>query len=471
MSMFSDDEKMDTKPSFDTSEDLSDPGDRTPAHHADDHKLHDGHSANEHDGLAQTPADGSQPNNYHPDSPHSHGNLSQDDLGLGSDDEGAFYDQNDDDDDMGRHNRNAQPASINVMDLHLARAPDLESTDGEVHTLHIPDFLSIEEEDFNPEVYVTPTFNVASTSLCWRYDPRDNATIQSNARIVRWSDGSMTLQLASNPKEHYQITSKRLARSHAYAHADDYSSYPDAHVYLGVPSAAAEVIRLNSHVTSQLNILPSSLEHDDAVEQLRMSIAAANKNSRKNPDGSVTMIDVKEDPELAKKQAEMAEREKARAEKKRLAAQERELLGGRRGGGFARTGGAGLTVAGLENDNDVGSSRMKKPKRKTTHRGDIYSDDEGQGRRGRTREDEYDEGDGFLVRSDEELETYSDDQESDAAEEDSEPSDDDRKRRARQRPQKAQKPSPTKRPKPESEKEETYVRHKIRYRIDDDDDE
>lgn len=359
----------------------------------------------------------------------------------------------------------------------------------QVHTLHVPDFLSVEIEDFNPEVYVPPSFNIASTSLCWRYDPRDNATIQSNARIVKWSDGSMTLQLASNPKEHYQITSKRLARSHAYSHLDDYSSYPDAHVYLGVPSDAAEVIRLNSHVTNQLNILPSSLEHDDAVEQLRASLAAASKNSRTNPDGSVTMIDVKEDPELAKKQAEMAEREKARAEKKRLAAQERELLGGRRGG-FARSGGAGLTVAGLEGDLDVGTTRAKKAKRRANHRGDIYSDDEGQGRRGRTREDEYDEGDGFLVGSDEELETYSDDQEDSEGMEmdddgdgdgDGEQSDYDQKRRARQRGKPASQsqsqsqpqsqPSPVKQAKNESDKEETYVRQKKRYVVDSDDDE
>lgn len=66
---------------------------------------------------------------------HSHRDLPPDDLGLGSDDEGAYYDQNNDDRLDGDDDRYAQPASINVMDLHLARAPDLESTDGEVGLL------------------------------------------------------------------------------------------------------------------------------------------------------------------------------------------------------------------------------------------------------------------------------------------------------------------------------------------------
>lgn len=75
-----------------------------------------------------------------------------------------------------------------------------------------------------------------------------------------------------------------------------------------------------------------------------------------------------------------------------------------------RTGGmgAGLTIGGLEDEDGMATTkgRIGKPKnRKPRRRNSEYSEDEEDFRgRGRTREDEYDEEDGFLVGSDEELE-------------------------------------------------------------------
>ncbi|EEP80911.1 conserved hypothetical protein [Uncinocarpus reesii 1704] len=300
---------------------------------------------------------------------------------------------------------------LNIMDLSLGRTAEPESTDGQIYTLNMPNFLSIESEDFNPETYVAPPFSSASTSLCWRYDPKDGETIQSNARIIRWSDGSLTLQLASNPTEQYRMSLKPLARSNTSTKLNDYDSELDSHVYLGAAAEASSVIRLTSHLTGQLAILPTTIETDDAVQRLQESLAAATRTSGKNPDGTVAMIDVKVDPELAKKQAEQAEREKLREARRRQLAADRDLDRGRRVGLPGRTGGAGLTIAGLEGDDTLAARGRggKKPKRRTNRRGEIYSDDEDEyGRRGRTREDEYDEDDGFLVRSDEEVEIEED---------------------------------------------------------------
>src|SRR5215471_1708935 len=212
----------------------------------------------------------------------------------------------------------------------------------------MPNFLTIESEDFNPENYVAPPFSSASTSLCWRFDPTKGRHIQSNARIVRWSDGSLTLQLASNPKEQYRMPSKRLARSNTPNKARDYDSELDSHAYLGAAAESSSVFRITSHLTSSLTILPSTVETDDAVQRLKESLAAAVRGGKKNADGTVTMFDVTEDPELAKKQAELAEREKLREARKRQMAADRDLDRARRVGVYARTGGAGLTIAGLE---------------------------------------------------------------------------------------------------------------------------
>ncbi|KAL4914208.1 Leo1-like protein-domain-containing protein [Aspergillus aurantiobrunneus] len=305
--------------------------------------------------------------------------------------------------------------TVNIMDLSLARAPEPNSSNGEVYTMPVPNFLSIETEEFNPETYVAPPYSTAATSLCWRYDPNDENLLQSNTRIIRWEDGSMTLQLASAPKEQYRIATKPLA---ALNKSGDYDTKLDSHVYLGAASETSSVFRLTSHLTHGLTVYPTTVESDDAVQRLQESLAAAARGGKKTVDGSAPVIEVKEDPELAKRQAELAEREKLKAARRREQLADREMDRGRRVDMTHRTGGAGLTVGGLEDDDDLLATKPRaKKSRRTNRRGEIYTDDEEDyDRRGRTREDEYDEDDGFLVGSDEEPEVVDDGGEEDVLE-------------------------------------------------------
>lgn len=274
----------------------------------------------------------------------------------------------------------------------------------QIYTMHVPNFLSVETEEFSPETYVAPPYSTAATSLCWRHDPNDesdDSPLESNARIIRWEDGSLTLQLASAPTEQYRISTKPLA---PVSKSGEYDPKLDSHVYLGAAAEASSVFRLTSHVTQGLNVVPSAVETDDAVQRLQESLAAAARGGKKTADGSAPVIEVKEDPELAKRQAELAEREKLKAARRRQQLADRELDRGNRVGVSRRTGGAGLTVGGLEDDDGMLTTRAKKP-RKPNRRGEIYSDDEDDyDRPRRGREDEYDEDDGFLVGSDEESE-------------------------------------------------------------------
>lgn len=313
--------------------------------------------------------------------------------------------------------------TVNIMDLNLARAPKPASTNGEVcplskryqsgwrlmkiqvYTMRVPNFLAVETEEFNPETYVAPPYSTAATSLCWRHDPNNESLVESNTRIVRWDDGSLTLQLASAPSEQYRISTKPLAPN---SKSGDYDPKLDSHVYLGAAAEASSVFRFTSHVTHGLNVVPSTVETDDAVQRLQESLAAAARGGKKTADGSAPVIEVKGDPEIAKKQAELAEREKLRAARRRQQLADRELDRGRRVGVSQRSGGAGLTVGGLEDDDGMLTTRAKKPRR-PNRRGEIFTDDEEDyDRRGRTREDEYDEDDGFLVGSDIEPEVADD---------------------------------------------------------------
>jgi RNA polymerase-associated protein LEO1 len=159
----------------------------------------------------------------------------------------------------------------------------------------------------------------------------------------------------------------------------------------------------------------STDQNDDALAKLQQSLAAATKGNKTAADGGLEIINISEDPELAKKKAEVAEKEKLRAQRRRQQQEERErdrthrVLGrsGLRPGGP----GAGLTIGGLEEDDGMGTSRTRtsKPKKQTKRRTGEYSDEEEEFRgMGRTREDEYDENDGFLVPSDEEPEVEGD---------------------------------------------------------------
>lgn len=239
------------------------------------------------------------------------------------------------------------------------------------------------------------------------------------------------MQLASNATEQYELPAKPLAPpqrappkptptaiNRGPKGAPAYDPRLDSHTYLIAPHELASTMRVTTHMTTSLTVLPSSDQNDDALIRLQESLAAATKGNKTTVNGGAGVINISEDPELAKKKAEVAEREKLRAQRRRQQQEERErdranrVLGrsGLRPGGI----GAGLTIGGLEDDDGMATTRARpsKPKRPARRRNSEYSDDEEDFRnRGRTKEDEYDEDDPFLVGSDEEPELVPDDSE------------------------------------------------------------
>jgi RNA polymerase-associated protein LEO1 len=326
----------------------------------------------------------------------------------------------------------------------------------QIYTMRVPDFLSIEAEEFNPETYVPPPYNVASTSLCWRKDPADDSQLQSNARFIKWDDGSITLQLASQPLEQYRIASKPLA---PLTRSGEYDHKLDSHVYLAAGLETSQVFRLTSHVTHGLTVLPTTLETDDAVARLQEQLAAAARGSKQTAAGTAPIYDQKEDPELAARRAEVMEKEAIKAERRRQQLADREADRGRRQGA-SRTGPTGLSVGGLE-DGGLHTTRPRAKPRRQNRRGEIFTDDEEEYNRGgpRNREDEYDEDDGFLVGSDEDVEEGEDDEEELEDEDmDAEGEDD-------------EEVAPKARSKPEPKAGTPPARKKNRYVVDDEDDE
>ena len=168
-------------------------------------------------------------------------------------------------------------------------------------------------------------------------------------------------------------------------------------------------MRHTHHITTSLAV-QSSDQDDEALLRLQQGLAAAARGNKGTADGGVEVISISEDPENAKRRAELAEKEKTKMQRRYQVQQDRENMRAnnvlKRSG--LRTGGmsTGLTVGGLEEDGMIeattrkAKSKVRKPRRRNSE----YSDDEDFRGRRHTREDEYDEDDGFLVGSDEEPE-------------------------------------------------------------------
>ncbi|KIX96977.1 uncharacterized protein Z520_07091 [Fonsecaea multimorphosa CBS 102226] len=399
---------------------------------------------------------------------------------LASDEDGDLFGDDDDDaeqpndlhrklddseldsgDDEGRNDRVAptvedeeglyeEQKQLKLLDVDIARVKPPEGD--ELYLLNIPNFLGIKHRNFDPSSYEPPSrphdgrdpmadptvkfspFSTANTSLFWRRDPKNPELIQSNSRIVRWSDGSFTLQIASKPQDHYRISTTAMRQGWpkklSGSQHQDYDPTKETNHFLAAPHAAAGIdLQIIAPFDASMKIQPAGDQADEAEMKLRQSIAATTQMH----ESPTTFKSVKEDPELAKKAAEMFEKERARADRRREAAQDRQFMRrdrvlGKSGLGRS-TGGAGLSIAGLEDDDGMPTARGKKAtakRRKTNRRGDIYSDDEDEETfRRRGREDEYDREDDFLAASDEEPEIYEDEGEEEVEAEEEDPDVDD----------------------------------------------
>jgi RNA polymerase-associated protein LEO1 len=343
------------------------------------------------------------------------------------------------------------------VDIARIRLPEGD----ELYAAQLPPFIGLNQRNFHYATYEPPTephdassmkasdkfsaYSTATSTIHWRRDPNpaNNGNLQSNARIIRWSDGSLSLQLASRPTQQYRIATNAL-RQNFNLKTNTLSKPPvpydpnrDTHNYLAAPHNTSG---LDSQITrpldAALRIQPSGDLATASVSKLREALFKASDTG----DPLASMSKVKQDPEQARLAAEKAEREAAKAERRRENAQQRQVA--KRDGVLGRAGlggggRGGLSIAGLEDDEYGGAgmssaagargSRQKAGKRsrpKPNRHGIIYSDNEDENMpRGRTREDEYDRDDDFLANSDEEPETYSDNEELPADEDEDEDED------------------------------------------------
>lgn len=314
--------------------------------------------------------------------------------------------------------------------------------------MKVPRFLAVTPHAFDPDKFQPPVtdhhskdppsntfsaYNAALTTIRWRRSPSNPSQLQSNARLIRWSDGSLTMQLANDPQTQYNVPGFALAPPQVNPRKPTptsvhsakrkgklpFKAANDSFTYLASPSERTSLLRITNKFTTSLKVDPASNATSDALERLQAQLAAAAGSSMGDAESAgIGVVHITEDPELAKKKAEQAEKEKMRAQKRREMQEQRDRERGAMGGRsmFGRRGagyGGGLTVGGLEDDEELGGggrgrhSGAAHPRKKPrpNRRGEILTDEEEEyGRRTRTKEDEYDEEDDFVAASDEEEE-------------------------------------------------------------------
>ncbi|KAK2593069.1 hypothetical protein QQS21_009235 [Conoideocrella luteorostrata] len=280
-----------------------------------------------------------------------------------------------------------------VMGVQTYRHQIPNPKDGTLRVMRVPKFIKFLPEEYNADTFQPSEFDIVNAKsdrpmhvARVRKDER-TGDLQSNTNIYRWSDGSLTISVGG---EHYEIQKKALAP----AQGKPYNEIHDGHYYVAAAELGSNLLMTVGHLTEQLNVRPNKAVGDDALAALAERMAQASKSVN---DGDM-IIRTTRDPELQKKQAEMAEKERMKAQRRR------ENAALKMDGGLGRSGRGGLSIGDLEGGRGFGSGRkrgMPGANKSKRHRPEYDSDDElpqGVGRR-----EDYDMDDGFLVGSDEEV--------------------------------------------------------------------
>ncbi|ESZ90310.1 hypothetical protein SBOR_9315 [Sclerotinia borealis F-4128] len=326
--------------------------------------------------------------------------LSDAELDSGDDSgrDDRVLDKEDEEESPAEDTRNAR-----ILEADIFRHPVPRPSDGEFHTLRLPNFFGIEPREYSPQTFEIPVSdhnvttqsanfsarNVAESTI--RYRKTDSGKLESNTNIYTWSDGSTTIAIGD---QHYELQSKPLAP----AKDSKYQEVLDSHHYMASPSVTSQILVFVGHMTNEFTVRPNKDIEDDALNTLKKNLTAATGlqgDEKKRPNMIVQM----EDPELQKKRAETAEKERMRAQRRREAQLEKasQSTAGRRAGI-----GAGLTLDDLDGRSGRRGPRKPAGAKRPRRRPDYDSDDDLP--RGRNREDEYDKEDDFLASSDEEPE-------------------------------------------------------------------
>ncbi|KAJ3413592.1 hypothetical protein HDV05_007817 [Chytridiales sp. JEL 0842] len=269
-------------------------------------------------------------------------------------------DENDDQDVMSEDGQGYRKETVEVKEIVRPLAlPSLVKPDENLYLAKLPTFLSADPKPFNRDGFAKDSgldeleegSNIEhlklqlENTIRWRYKDDKSQGKDSNARLIRWSDNTFSLQLGD---EMFDVAVKSM-------HQD--------HQYLAALHEKESAMQIQTHFSNMMMFKPvgtNSLTH----RKLTMAIARKHKKDVR------TKVYAKlHDPEQLKKEAEKLERESMKADKK--------LQATRRKTSSAYPRGDRGEDSEDEINDTAGSSRYRREDRYDDEDGFIENDEDG----------------------------------------------------------------------------------------------
>ncbi|KAA8899476.1 hypothetical protein TRICI_006339 [Trichomonascus ciferrii] len=236
-----------------------------------------------------------------------------------------------------------------LIEVTIPRYPPSHVPDpeGRAYFARVPAFLTLEPHPFEEQKFLEERQSqgeqgrlrlLNENTIRWRYGKGSagNMTKQSNARFIKWDDGSMSLQVGG---EMFDVQEK---------------PYQDA--FLAVSHPKNELLQTSAVLDTALSLVPTSTS-SHTHKRLTQELA-----KRQLKSASVGSFATTDDPEKMKREAEKAEeinlRARRKLENKRRQMEEREGGGGLAASRTSRSsyndyGGGGAIGDGYEEDDFV----------------------------------------------------------------------------------------------------------------------
>ena len=245
----------------------------------------------------------------------------------------------DDDDDESEEEEEKLEDLVLVRDKGVALLDTVGKGDKDKTFLaKLQNLVAVDQNEFDPSTYDRDA-HLGETVIRWRRGKGGEGEIESNARLVRWSNGSTTLQVG---EKHLEILSQNVNSENYFIFARH-----------NVDKVGEEgFLEGCCDVPTRLTVLPSLKNIRRNASHGTLSKGLENKGASKRQDrqARTKVITVLENPEMVQMKREREEQKKLKEQERLQKKQERELAkyGLTSYGGDDEFGDGGLSVRYLE---------------------------------------------------------------------------------------------------------------------------
>lgn len=300
---------------------------------------------------------------------------------------------------------------VREADVRIPNIPVPKSSDGDHWAIRMPTFVKMDSKPFHPDTYIGPEHDEddghhnesireksmsiklkVENTVRWRWtkDEFGQDKRQSNSRVIRWSDGSLSLRLG---KELFDITKtvdtsggvvrQSLGGTHPSQPSQSQpaasqnllsSSRSQGLTYLVAQHKRSEVLQAEAVVTGYMTLRPTGMQSETHRMLVRAVGQKHNKVARLRMAPDPTMDPEREKMELMKQSARKSKKktdDTGFGVRKKRYSQSRK----RQGHDIWSEDEEEPEYEGSEDDDDLGASKRKADEQKKRGPGEYQEDD------------------------------------------------------------------------------------------------